>query len=363
MSVEKLPDGRWIVRYKKGFNSEDPERTREYFGRGREGEASARKRDADLKDRRKAKRLSPLFSEIANEYIMAHVSVHPKTSLKNLIWKMSGIIFPRIGHIEAIALNHKELTKYVNGRINDGVKKTTIHRELSDIRAILNWAEKERFIVESPFKGFTMPRRDDSFIQPTTDAEFEAIIKNAAPHIVRAMLLSYYTGLRPGVAELFSLKWDNINWNDQTITIISAEKGGIPVRTIPLNPHLLQWLEKWAKEDAEKGIESIVHYKGNQIRTSMKTAWKAAIKRAGITKNIRPYSMRHKTVSDMLSSGADIKSTAEIVGHKDTRTTMQIYQQTTNKMKREAVELLGKPPIEIENGAPLEGVPVHKKIK
>jgi integrase len=273
---------------------------------------------------------------------------------------MSGVIFPRIGNIEATVLNHKELTKYVNGRINDGVKKTTIHRELSDIRAILNWAEKERFIAESPFKGFKMPRRDDSFIPPTTDSEFEAIIKNAAPHVVRAMLVSYYTGLRPGVSELFTLKWDNIDWNEQTITIISAEKGGLPVRTVPINPHLLSWLKKWAIEDAAKGIESIVHYRGKKINTSMKTAWRSAIRRAGIKKRIRPYSMRHKTVSDMLSNGADLKSTAEIVGHKDTRTTMQIYQQTTNRMKREAVGMLGKSPLKIEISAPDENTRLAK---
>lgn len=52
MFVEQLKDGRWRVRYKKGRNQNDPNRPKEYFGRDPEAEKQARKRDAELKDRR-----------------------------------------------------------------------------------------------------------------------------------------------------------------------------------------------------------------------------------------------------------------------------------------------------------------------
>jgi len=344
MAVEKLPDGRWRVRYRKGYNQEEPERTKEYFGRGPLAERQARQRDAELKLTNKAKRLAPLFSEIANEYIRAHVAIHPEVSLKNLVWKMKGVIFPRIGHVEATKLYHKALTEYVNGRVVDGVKRTTIHRELSDIRAILNWAEKEKYIVESPFKNFRMPKRDDAFVMPTTDEEFDKIMQNAAPHVVRAMLVAYYTGLRPGVSELFSLTWDAVDFESRTISIKSADKGGIPRREVPIHNALFEKLVEWHAEDAKIGAEYIVHYKGNQIRTSMKNAWRAAIRRAGITKRIRPYSIRHKTISNLAEQGHDIKTVAEIVGHADPTTTMKIYQQTTSRMKRAAIDSLGDPP-------------------
>lgn len=344
MAVEKMPDGRWRVRYRKGYNPDDPERTKEYFGRGPEAEREAIRRDAELKLASKVKRLSPLFGEVANEYIKAHVAIHPETSLKNLVWKMRGVIFPRIGQIEAVKIDHKALTKYVNGRVGDGVKRTTIHRELSDIRAILNWAEREKYIVESPFKGFRMPRRDDSFVMPTTDEEFDKIMQHAAPHVIRAMLIAYYTGLRPGVTELFSLKWDSVDFESRTISIKSSDKGGIPRREVPIHHALFSKLREWFAEDAKIGADSIVHYKGAEIRTSMKSAWRAAVRRAGITKKIRPYSIRHKTISNLAEQGHDIKTVAEIVGHTDPATTMRVYQQTTSRMKRNAIDSLGAPP-------------------
>lgn len=344
MAVEQMPDGRWRVRYRKGYNPDDPERTKEYFGRGPLAERQARQRDAELRLSSKAKCLAPLFSEIANEYIRAHVAIHPEVSLKNLVWKMKGVIFPRIGHVEATKIDHKELTKYVNGRVGDGVKRTTIRRELSDIRAILNWAEKEKYIVESLFKNFRMPKRDDAFVMPTTDDEFEKIMQHASPHVVRAMLVAYYTGLRPGVSELFSLTWDAVDFANRTITIKSADKGGIPLREVPINKILFDKLVEWRDQDSKIGADHIIHYKGSAIRTSMKNAWRSAVRRAGITKKIRPYSIRHKTISNLAEQGHDIKTVAEIVGHSDPTTTMKIYQQTTSRMKRAAIDSLGAPP-------------------
>ncbi len=48
MSVHKLKDGRWIVKYEKGTIKREPNRTREYFGRGVGAEKLARLRNKEL---------------------------------------------------------------------------------------------------------------------------------------------------------------------------------------------------------------------------------------------------------------------------------------------------------------------------
>ncbi len=48
MSVHQLEDGRWFVKYSKGTNKNEPNRTREYFGRGKESERLARVRNSQL---------------------------------------------------------------------------------------------------------------------------------------------------------------------------------------------------------------------------------------------------------------------------------------------------------------------------
>ena len=47
---------------------------------------------------------------------------------------------------------------------------------------------------------------------------------------------------------------------------------------------------------ADQDIVLLVHVKGSRITASIKTAWRAAVRRTGIKKPIRLYSIRHKTL-------------------------------------------------------------------
>jgi integrase len=46
---------------------------------------------------------------------------------------------------------------------------------------------------------------------PPIVSELNALLRVAAPHIQRVILLGIYTGARIGPSELFSLKWDDVD--------------------------------------------------------------------------------------------------------------------------------------------------------
>ncbi len=339
MSVDQRKDGRWRVRYRKGRNPDDPDRTEEYFGRGEEGRKKALKRDKELKDRRKGPRASAggiTFAELTTAYLEAKLHSMSKSGMDNVIIKLKNVILPHLGNQTAIEVSHTILDKYVSARAQK-VKKTTIHRELSDIRAILNWGVKRRLITHSPMIGYDLPSRDDSIILPPTEREFNRIMQHASPHLLRAMLLSYHTGLRPGREELLTLTWAAVDLEEKTIEVISAKKGGLPLRLVPLNDTLAPLMQKWYEEDEKTGY--IVHYKGRPI-SSIKTAWGAAKRRAGITRPIRPYAIRHMAISNMLEAGADLRTVSEIVGHASPEMTLRVYAHSSVAQKRAAVAKL-----------------------
>ena len=114
-------------------------------------------------------------------------------------------------------------------------------------------------------------------------------------------------------------------------------RGGIPLRVVPLHPDLIGYMQAWKEEDKDCRTDHIIHWCGKPIRTSIKKAWKATLQKAGARLDIRPYALRHKAVSDMLSAGADVKTVAEIVGHADPSMTMRVYQQTNTAMKNRAI--------------------------
>jgi len=211
MSVHQTPDGRWFVRYPKGKIAEDPERTREYFGRGPEAEMLARERNHELGLSKKAPDTSPLFIDLAKAYMAAKGPTMAPASKIALATKMENVVLPRLGQLRAVQITPAILDKYTASRLKD-VKRTTVHRDLSDIRAILRWSVKRRYIAANPMEGFELPRRDDAVITPPSIAEVQAILKESPPHLYRAIILSYYTGLRPGEVELLRLiKTDSRN--------------------------------------------------------------------------------------------------------------------------------------------------------
>lgn len=347
MSVHQLKDGRWICHYEKGKDLDRPESTRRYFGRGLEAERNAREFDLAL-HYKPEKTYSPLFIELANEYLEDRRMSMSRVGWDLAVEKLRRTILPLIGHEMAHSLTPQAITQYASTRATDGVKRTTIHREISDIRAILRWAEKRKIIAANPMAGYEMPKRDDAHLSPPTDAEFQAILKVAAPHLQRAMLIAYFTGLRPGREEMLCLRWDAVDFIGRTMMVVSAQKGGMPSRMVPLTDDLYGHLCRWYEADEKTGICYIIHHNGKKI-DSLKTAWKAAKKRARVLRRLRLYDIRHAFATNLLASGANLKAVSEILGHASPDMTMKIYQHVSGDLRRAAVDMLSGKNFLLEN--------------
>ena len=352
MSVYQLKDGRWMVGWR---DPEDRKKSRKrYFGRGVEAEKQAREfdRQLGLRDYTRTgdpKPMTPLFSALANAYAESRLGIMQKTSLDNWLWKMQGIILPALKDKQAMEITSERLDIYVKDRLRTAknpkakpkdrvfIKRTTVHRELSDIKAVLSWAVKRKYIPWNPAAAYEMPKRDDSILVPPSLDEVRALIAVSPGHLVRAITLSYYLGLRPGAVELLSLPWTAVDWKSQTIVVTSAVKGGPRSRMVPIHGGLLEKLKGWKEADQEANPAVIVHYKGHRIG-SLKKSFQTAKRKAKITRRLTLYGLRHAFATQALRSGADLKSTSEILGHSRPDTTVRIYQHVDREMHRDVID-------------------------
>lgn len=343
MSVHQLPDGRWICTIPKGTLPGQAKQTKEYFGRGPEGERQARARNLELGiGVPVARRLSSVsFAELAGEYLDAREKTATASTINSLRYKISRVILPIIGNMQAHEVTHQSLDKFVATRQKQGVKNRTIRDDLAYIKAVLNFGVKEQKIAASYASNYTPPRNDQERIRPPSREELQAIVDHAAPHVKRAIWIAYYTGCRPGPKELFSLTWRDVDFFAKSITITSAEKGGLASREIDLAPKFLELLKQWRREDEESGkpVKYLVHYAGGPV-TSIRKGFEAAMRRAGITRRIRRYDLRHMTATEMLAAGVHLKTVSEILGHKSIVQTADTYSHVRSPEKRNAVEKL-----------------------
>jgi len=368
MSIRTLKDGRHVCQYYINGKSK-----RKYYGRDLAGKQAAQNFDDHLKSHGRIRpythqapmEQSVLFQTLALEYL----TVKSKTDLANSTWtamqyKLSRVILPDLGHLQAHGITHKRLDQYVTKRLTtpravttgsskkpvikhlknpDGstryISRSTVHRELCDIQAILNWAVSKHYLIKNPVMGYKKPKLDNAIIKPPTKTETLAILSQSAPHVIRALKLSFFTGLRPGEKELFRLTFNDVDFDKKTIFIISAKKNGIPFRTVPLHKELLADLVTWQKKDKKIDCHHIINFKDKAIK-SIKSAFKAAKRRAGITRRIRLYDFRHAAITNMLEQGADLKSVSQIAGHSRTDTTTKIYQHTSTELLRQQIDRL-----------------------
>jgi integrase len=119
------------------------------------------------------------------------------------------------------------------------------------------------------------------------------------------------------------------------------KKNGRWSRIVALHPDLQALLLDWQVEDKRQihPPSHIVHSKGRAVRT-LKTCWKTAKRKAGITRRLRPYDFRHAFASAALRQSADLKSVSEILGHSRPDTTLRIYQHTGTAQHRSAFNKL-----------------------
>jgi site-specific recombinase XerD len=150
----------------------------------------------------------------------------------------------------------------------------------------------------------------------------------------------FSTGLR--VSELVSLNRDQIDLERKEFGV----KGkGNKLRVVFLSDTAAQWIERYlrSRQDSFKPLfirhngKVDIRNSGEGMRLTARTIQRIVAKyakRAGLPIEATPHTLRHSFATDLLISGADIRSVQEMLGHESIRTT-QVYTHVTNRHLKE----------------------------
>jgi len=208
------------------------------------------------------------------------------------------------------------------------------------MRSFLKWLVKNDYKVIQPEK-LEVPKFRDHSIKFLNNKQIERLLNQPIlstkigmrDKVILELLFS--TGLR--VSELVSLNRNKIDLKTREFGIIG--KGGRN-RIVFISKRTLLFLERYLVSRLDKEEALFIRYGGNLSSSSRLTVRSVQeivgkyVKLAKLPVAATPHTLRHSMATDLLRSGADIRSVQEILGHKNIATT-QIYTHVTDARLRE----------------------------
>jgi integrase/recombinase XerD len=225
-----------------------------------------------------------------------------------------------------------------------GYAPATVARKTAAVKSFFHFLLAEGAIGVDPTEGIDSPKVGRVLPRAISEREVDALLEQPGklntPEAMRdrAMLqLLYATGMR--VTELVSLNLDDINLQAGYVRCLGR---GPKERLIPIHPEaaaaVADYLQGARNQLLRRRHEPALFLNHRGERLTRQGFWlivKAYSKAANIETEITPHTLRHTFAAHMLTSGADLRSLQELLGHANISTT-QIYTHLANKRLEKA---------------------------
>ena len=280
--------------------------------------------------------------DLAKDYMTNHAEVHKRPhTVYDDRGMLRSVILPKLGTMPLTEITQQHIESLHNSLRATPYRANRVRALLSSIfnRAIkpLGWLTVNPVLGVPKYFGGKEPLREVWLAKEQVGALKEALEKYSAQDSADAIRLLLLTGARPG--ETLSAQWQAFDLKKGTWLKPNCATKQKKNEHVPLNPIALGLLKDM---HARKG-GSLYLFPGyanrlGQSRTSLKWAWMAVSKTAGLATEIkvqgkrkkllprwkpqfRLYDLRHTFASSGVSNGESLYSVGKLLGHSRPQTT------------------------------------------
>lgn len=255
----------------------------------------------------------------------------------------------------ADALGAKADTLFSMEKKQTVLAEGTISLYLHLIGGVFKDAKLKRLITENPCNYVERPTVETPEQRAFDEAEQDAILAAADQQPLKWRCIIYLLtelGLRRG--ELCALRWSDFDFNRGIVTIAHSlsytpDKGIFldttktrNTRTLNMSDTIMTMLKQYKAEQARYILACCGEYDnqgflftqpdGRPSNPEHITGWFCRFaKRSGL--HIHAHSFRHNAASTLIAMGADLVTTAGILGHASADTTAKCYAHTIERTK------------------------------
>lgn len=360
---------------KDPLTGEEKITTRRGFKSAKEANEALGKLIHDFKNGLYQKNVIETYQDLYDRWIENYEhTVEESTFVKTTgIFKIH--ILPAIGNLRITQIDVDTCQKLVN-QLSKKLKRFKVVKNYAAL--VLKFAIKRGLIKMNPFDLIDMPviktnidyenddEDDEKFENFYTREELNEFIhcfqqEGKLRNYVFYRLLAF-SGMRK--SEAYALRWEDIDFEEQEINIWKAVKRGKKrlylgptknkePRTLKMDEGTMNLLKEWARVQSENNIKLGINMneskqflfpnsKNNLTDPNKARTWLLPVIIKFNLPYITPHGLRHTHCSLLFEAGASIKEVQVRLGHKDIKTTLEIYAHVTKKTKAKTVEKLVK---------------------
>lgn len=241
------------------------------------------------------------------------------------------VLLPFFSTIEIGGITKGLVRRYREKRHSEKqLTETTVNRDIECLRHLLYWAVDEGILAANPIARIRLERERRKKKPVLSLTEETQLLAAAASHLRSITLFALDTGMRRG--EILNQIWEDVDFERRLLNVTHSKTPEGEAREIPLTQRVFDLLSGMKKDS---GL--IFTFEGKPIG-SLKTGWKAAIRRAGI-RYIRFHYLRHTFNTRLLELSVPREVRMALLGHTfgDTH---ESYEHVELPIKREAIRKL-----------------------
>jgi integrase len=293
---------------------------------------------------------NPTFAGFADHYLK--YSEANKSCYGVEFYYVDRTLVPFFGDLTLNKINPLRVELFKQKRLKDGLKKSSINREVGLLKSMLATAVKWQLIEKNGAKEAKLFRLDDPSADRVLSYDEEDKLLSAcdrpellhrAPHLKSIILVALYTGLRRG--EILRLRWADIDFEQDVLIVRRSKTESGRGRRVNLNSKLREILLGLCQEKCGEWLfpsPKRFQTPGESQRhiADIKNAFRRAIRLAGI-QPITFHQLRHTFCSRLANAGIPLPIIQDLAGHASIMMTRR-YTHPSSDLKQKAVETLLK---------------------
>lgn len=388
-SIFQRSDGRWGGALTMGYDENGKIIRKTIYGKT---QAEVVKKLSEISGRLKSNSYELVennnLETLMFEYLMTFKksAVSPRTFEGN-IRNFKLHIAPLIGKMKVYEIDSYAIQKLVNTLIDQGYSNDTIKKCKHLLNQFFEYSIDNKWVLVNPtlkvkVKGKRNVYEEDNdekykaMPPEIRDRFLEALDKDESNFIKPLCITLMFAGLRIG--EALALKWKNIDFNNKTIrveraitqvpkfdeqgnikdriTVIGDTKTTCSVRDIPVTDIVIETLKQWKDKQNERqqtnpDVTAILTAPTSFLFANDDGSYRTYSgtrkifdrfkRRNGLNKfNIHFHELRHTFSNMLFEMNENPKVIQQLLGHRDVKTTITVYNSVNSDYVREATDRL-----------------------